>query len=312
LTRGFYLRIMSQQVLEKGKEEMRLRRRLVPYVMGGFLAAFLTASCGDSDEEAKRKSAGTLERIAEQALDRVTPEEEIQGVSEMIQSAGYVTKEYVDFPSMETGKKGRVLVYTDKKGKSSGGVIYMKKTGLGVAPAWHWYFDKLVPETVDKVELNDDGLWDVRVSLKGGETLEYLQGESFSMTAGERSDWIALNGASSEPLADEFGLWRCFDGDTSTAWRSSGGGGEVFVELTAPFGVGEDILALRTWHSDQPRQCTIYADGKKVQQFELEPKSAEQMIRLDDGVKGAKKIRLTFDTIRGGGDVVAVAELRLK
>ena len=50
----------------------------------------------------------------------------------------------------------------------------MKKTGLGVAPAWHWYFDRSVPEMVDKIELNDDGLWDMRVSLKGGETLEYL------------------------------------------------------------------------------------------------------------------------------------------
>jgi hypothetical protein len=304
---------MSQQVLKKGKDDMRFRKRLVPYIIGGFLTAFLTASCGGSDEDAERKSAGTLERIAQQALDRVTPEEEIQDVSEMIQSAGYVTKEYVDFPSQETGKKGRVLVYTDKKGKKSGGVVYMKKTGRNVAPAWHWYFDGSVPEKVDRVELNDDGLWDVRVSLKGGKTLEYLQGESFSMTAADRSDWIALNGASSEPLADEFSLWRCFDGDTSTAWRSSsGGGGEVFVELTAPFGVGEDILAVRTWHSDQPKQCTLYADGKKVQQFELEPKSAEQMIRLDDGVKGAKKVRLTFDAIHGGGDVVAVAELHFK
>ncbi len=304
---------MSQRVLEKGKDDMRFRKRLVPYIIGGFLAAFLTASCGGSDEEAKRKSAGTLERIAQQALDRVTLEEEIQDVSEMIQSAGYVTKEYLDFPSQELGKKGRVLVYTDKKGKSSGGIVYMKKTGLGVAPAWHWYFDRSVPEMVDKVELNDDGLWDMRVSLKGGETLEYLQGESFSMTAADRSDWIALNGASSEPLADEFGLWRCFDSDTSTAWRSSrGSGGEVFLELTAPFGIGEDILVLHTWHSDQPRRCTLYGDGTKIQEFELEPKAAEQLIRLDDGVKGAKKIRLTFDTIHGGGDVVSVAELGFK
>jgi hypothetical protein len=231
----------------------------------------------------------------------------------MIESAGYVVSEYREFPTQEVGKKGRLLVYTDKKEKSSGGVVYLKITGLDVVPSWHWYFEKSVPEVVDKVELNDDGLWDVRVSLKGGKTLEYIQGESFSMTTADRSDWVALNGTSSEPLGDEYGLWRCFDSDTSTAWRSSGsGGGEVFLELSVPFGVGQDILALHTWRSDQPSRCTLYADGKKVQEFGLEPRAANQLIRLDDGVKGAKKIRLTFDSVHGGGSNVSVAELYLK
>ncbi|MCK5405901.1 MAG: hypothetical protein KAJ37_00545, partial [Candidatus Krumholzibacteria bacterium] len=297
---------------KKGKDVMKFRK-LVSCVVACSLTALLVASCGDSDKDAERKSAGTLERIAQQALNRVSPEEEIQEVSAMIESAGYVTKEYREFPTQELGKKGRILVYTDKRGKKSGGIVYMKKTGRGVAPSWHWYFDKLVPEVVERVELNDDGLWDMRVSLKNGETLEYLQGESFSMTTADRSDWVALNGESSEPLGDEHGLWRCFDSDTSTAWRSSlDSGGKVFLELTAPFGIGQDILALHTWHSDQPSRCTLYADGKKVQEFELEPRAANQMIRLDDGVKGAKKIRLTFDSVHGGGSVVAVAELYFK
>jgi hypothetical protein len=132
------------------------------------------------------------------------------------------------------------------------------------------------------------------------------------MTAADRTDWLALNGVSSDPLSEDSDLWRCFDSDTSTAWRSSLSGGEAFLELAAPFGVTQDVLTLYTWHSDQPKQCTLYADGKKIQQFGLEPKAAAQMIRLDDGVKGARRIRLTFDAIHGGGDVVSVAELSLQ
>jgi hypothetical protein len=292
--------------------DMTFRKRQALQVAGCLLAALAVASCGKSEEDVESKSASTLERIAQQALNKVSPEEEIQDVTAMIESAGYVTREYRDFPVQEVGKKGRVLVYTDKKGKSSGGVVYLKKTGFAVAPAWHWYFDESVPEAVDKVELNQDGLWDVRVSLKGGREMEYRQGESFSMTAADRSDWIALNGASSDPLSEDSGLWRCFDSDTSTAWRSSGSGGEVFLELKAPFGVTQDVLTLHTWHSDQPKRCTLYADGKKIQQFELEPRAAAQMIRLEDGVKGARKIRLTFDEVHGSGDVVSVAELSLR
>jgi hypothetical protein len=290
---------------------MRFSKELAPVISGCLVAALLVASCGKSDEKAESKDR--LSRIIKQATEESSLEGEIPDVRQMIENAGYVTQAYVEFPAQELGKKGRILVYTDKRRKSSGGLIYMKKTGAEVAPAWHWYFEDMVPELVEKTEINDDGLWDVRVSSKDGKTVEFVQAESFVLTAAGRSDWIALNGVSSQPVTAGDALWKCFDGDTSTAWRSSlSAGGEAFVEFAAPFGIDEEILVVQTMDSEQPQRCTLYADGKKVQEFELEPKAASQMIRLDQGATGAKKIRLVFDATYGDGDVVSVAELALR
>lgn len=267
-------------------------------------------SCSKSDD--KKDATASLSEIAKSAMNEASPEEETRAVQAMIQEAGFVMKSYGDFPAEELGKKGRMLIYTDKRGKSSGGIIYFRKTGSMVTPAWHWYFGDMVPESVAKVELNDDGLWDLRILSKGGQQLEYLQDQSFLFTGADRSDWIAMNGTCSAPLTDEDALWKCFDSDTSTAWRSSiSANGQVFVELSAPFGVKEGVLNVHTLDVQQPQQCTLYADGKKLQVLELTT-DARQMITLNDGVKGARTVRLTFDTIRGGGDVVSVAELALK
>jgi hypothetical protein len=266
--------------------------------------------CGKSEE--KKDAAKSLTEIAKAALDPVSPEMEVSHVQTMLQEAGYVMKSYTDFPAEELGKKARVLIYTDKGGKS-GGIIYLRKTGAMIAPAWHWYFGDMVPETVTKVELNDDGLWDVRVVSKGGKQVEFLQDQSFIFTGADRSDWIALNGAASTPMADGDALWKCFDSDTSTAWRSSlGTNGGVFVELSAPFGIKDGILGIQALSVEQPRQCTLYADGKKIQTFELSSVATEQEVRLDDGVKGARAVRVTFDTVHGAGNVVSVAELSLR
>jgi len=290
---------------------MIIRKGLTSCVVGSVMAVMIMTSCSTSDDD-KKQTASTLERIAAEAMGRISPEEEAQEVMAMLDTAGYVMKDYAEFPSQEPGTKCRALVYTDKKAKSSGGVLYLRKTGYDLRPAWHWYFAKDVPETVDKVELNDDGLWDVRITFKGGNTLDLIQNESFDFTATNRTDWIALNGASSEPVG-EGAMWKCFDGDSTTAWQSStGAGGEAFLEIAAPFGVEHGVLKLHTMDVNQPRQCTLFADGKKVQEFELQPNAASQLVRLDDGVRGAKKIRLTFDSTYGDGGVVSVAEMGLR
>jgi len=285
----------------------------VAVTIGLCAAALLVFSCGDKKKEEKKQSQTTLERIAKEAMDRISPEGEILNVTQMVEAAGYVTKEYSQFPVQEIGMNGRMLVYTDKKGKSSGGLIFFKKTGFVVTPAWHWYFDNNVPESVKKIELNDDGLWDIRITMKDGDVLELLQDDSFDLTAFERSDWIALNGTSSEPVSADHKMWKCFDGDSSTTWSSSAGDGkETFLEVPAPFGIEEGILTLQTAQENQPLHCTLYADGKKVQEFELQPTAASQVVRLEEGVKGAKRVKLTFDSVHGGGDVVSVAEMGLK
>src|SRR5512139_3244532 len=151
-------------------------------------------SCGKSDSDAQKtkaktdrvakkqpaKSDGPLQQIAKQAVDEASIDDEWADGRKVVESAGYVVKEYRSFPAQETTKKGRVLVYTDKKGKESGGVVFVKKTGFQVAPAWHWYFSGMVPDSVINVEVNRDGLWDIRVVSTNGKAETFTQEESFS------------------------------------------------------------------------------------------------------------------------------------
>jgi hypothetical protein len=294
-------------------------RRYLVLVAAMCVAAPMGASCGKQDAQTEKqkpktgkiaKSDGRLQGIAKEALDEASIDDEFIEGRRIVENAGFVVKAYENFPAAEIAKKGRMLVYTDKREKQSGGVVYLKKTGADVAPAWHWYFEDMVPDSVVKTEINGDGLWDVRIVSTRGKVLQSVQDASFTLVAKERSDWIAMNGNSSAPVAETFGSWRCFDGDTTTAWKSSVPG--AFLEIPVPFGVQEGTLTLYTLSAEQPRACAVYADGKQAGEIEIQPVAGRQMIALGEGVRGAKKIRLEFTSAHGGGNAVAVAELGLK
>jgi hypothetical protein len=280
------------------------------------LAVFLAASCGKKDDGAKKgetpKSDGGLAEIAKSATRAFTVDDEFAEAREVIEEAGFKVKSYKPFPVQEVGKKGRMLVYTDKRGKRSSGMIYVKKTGAEIGPAWHWYFSDMVPDSVVFREINGDGLWDVRFVSTKGETHDFIQDETFTLLAKERSDWMALNGVSSAPVTDEFPLWKCFDGDTTTAWISSLSEPEVFLEFDVPFGAESGILSLQSLEAGQPKGCAVYADGKRIKEFNLEPVLSPQMIQLGGDVVGAKRVRLVFDSRHGSGDMIAVSELSFK
>jgi hypothetical protein len=169
----------------------------------------------------------------------------------------------------------------------------------------------MVPDSVVWREINRDGLWDVRVVFPHDKAVEFVQDESFTLIAKERSDWIAMNGTSSVPASGEFPMWMCFDGDTTTAWKSSVLQG-AFIEFAVPFGVKEGLLTIGTLASEQPERCVVNADGKRVEEVEIRPAAGQQVIALGAGVRGATKVRLEFPSVRGGGEVVAVTEVGLK
>lgn len=289
---------------------MRFHRNL-PLSIAALI--LLSSSCGgggESESKAESEQVDALAQIAMQAMGAADFDQEGADFRQIIEGAGYKTRSYEPFPTQEVGKKGRMLVY---QGKKSGGVIYLKKVGDDVSPAWHWYFDGEKPDSVVKVESNDDGLWDVRIVSTDGKATKFVQDESFTLLGAERSDWIAMNGTSSPPIDGDHALWKCFDGDSSTTWESSlGGSGEAFIEVPVPFGVGEGVLTVRTTAEGQPRKCTLYADGKQVQSFELEPKAARQIVRLDPAVKGARTVKVAVESAYGAGDVVSIAELALQ
>ena len=300
-----------------------LRKARLLLFAGLCFMVFAGVSCGKSDGQSVKekdkpkqadkttKSDGSLEQLAKDATDQVSLEDELAEGRRMIETAGYVVKAYKSFPAQEITKRGRVLVYTDKKGKHSGGVVFLKRTGFEAAPAWHWHFENMVPDSVTKVEINQDGLWDIRIAFTRGEVEDFVQGESFSLFARERTDWIAMNGSSSAPVSEDAAMWKCFDGDTATAWKSPLAGG-AFIEFSVPFGVVGGNLSVYTLSSEQPRGCAVYADGKRVEDIELQPVAGRQVVALGKGVRGAKKIRLEFTSAHADAPAVAVAELGLE
>jgi hypothetical protein len=279
--------------------------------------AWTVAACGNDEEGPKGKQARDAEEgasvteAAKQAMSQlfIIDDEFLEG-RRMIEQAGFEVKSYGEFPTQDVTVKGRMLLYVEKRKKQSG-VLYLKKTGGKIHPAWHWYFEDMVPDSVVKTEVNGDGLWDVRVVTPHKRIINFIQDDSFTLLAPERSDWIAMNGRSSASVSKDDALWKCFDGDTTTAWRSSDANG-VFVELDVPFGVQDGVLRIAVLPSEQPERCVVYAGDKRIGEVEIEPVAGRQEIALDAGIRGAKKVRVEFPSVRGGGDVAAIAELGLR
>lgn len=274
------------------------------------LFALIATGCGKKEEETPKQGSSLID-IAKQAAAGSSLDSEAGSLKAKVEGAGFVALAFDPFPGPSSGKVGRVLVYADEKGRR-GGVIYATKVGTNVEPCRHWDFDDMAPDSVQAVELNDDGLWDIRVMAGKGREMDLFQDKSFTLDARERSDWIALNGQSSPAISEDDELWKCFDGDSATAWRSSMSNGTAFVELWAPFGVESGVLSITSGETDQPRSCVVYADGKKIQDLKLRGGAGTQVMQLEDGVRGARKIRLEFAAVHGGASNVAIAELSLK
>ena len=292
---------------------MRDKRHVLTIIGICALTGILLGSCGKSEEKQEAKPASNLVEIARVArgggLDLAG---EAAYIKNLIEGAGFETTYYGSFPGQPNGKKGRVLLYESADGKG-GGVIYITKSESGVAPCWHWYFEDLVPDSAVAVELNDDGLWDVRLVFKDGRVLSFIQDESFTLAGKGRSDWIALNGVSSPPVSRREMMWYCFDSDTSTVWSSPAGvDAKPYLEIPAPFGVSEGILVVRTLDDGQPKTCVLYADGERIQEFELAAEAARQTVELDSAAQGTKMIRLEFVSMHGGASAVTIAELSIR
>jgi hypothetical protein len=219
-----------------------------------------------------------------------------------IKARGYRVVHAKRFPAQLAARRGTVVVYQAGDGKS-GGVLYAQSMPSGPdLVSWHWLFRDGAPDSVQALELNDDGLWDVRVFMKGGKTQDFVQGRAFTFMGPERDGLVALNGDSSAP-AD---LWKCFDGDTATVWQSPAGG--AFIDVPNPFGLSKGELTVRLAEKDRPTKIGLVA-GAATQSLELTGTSAEQRFKLDPAVTSASSIRLE---IQGSGANVAISELEFR
>jgi hypothetical protein len=279
-------------------------RRITTITVCTLLAAGLLvlSSCGGKSGEEKQ-AAGEKETKSTPAV--VVADAPLKAE---IEKAGFKPIFYSKFPSQLPGIKSDVVVYRADKG-SAGGVLYVQEYGNQYRPVWHWYFASDAPDSVHAVEINEDGLWDMRMWV-GGETRDYVQDQSFTLTARQRDGLVAMNGDASEPVDAAGMLWHAFDGDTTSAWSSDLGG--AFIDLPVPLGIDAGILAVRLLPEGQPDKVEVKADGKKVQEFELDQTTLEQAIQLDPAAKNADTLRLEFKSAHRGADKVSVAELGLK
>jgi len=273
-----------------------LRYAIIAVLAAGILSL---GACGKSGD--KQATSDDGRRVTTKLNPASAP------MKSVLEKAGYEPVYYRRFPAQMPGMKANIVVYRAKSGKD-GGVLYLQEYGGSDRVVWHWYFDSGVPDSVTALEINGDGLWDVRMYV-GGETRDYVQDQSFTFVRSQRDDRVAMNGPSSEPIDAESMSWKCFDGDSTTAWRAKVGSGGAFIVLPTPLGIEDGILSVRLSGAKQPLKCELQVDGNKVQDVDLKPVDTEQLVHLDAEARKARSLRLVVDS---GADEVAISELGLK
>jgi hypothetical protein len=223
--------------------------------------------------------------------------------AETITARGYRVVQARRFPSQVDARRASVVVYRTPDG-SRGGILYVRGFGNDAPqPVWHWYFRDGAPDSVQALDLNRDGLWDVRVFFAAGKTADYLQDQAFTFAGRERGGLVAMNGASSAPA----GAWKAFDADTTTVWQSPSQG--AYLEIPNPFGLEAGEMSVRLADQARPRKIALFEGGRKVQEFELAPTGQEQRFQLDAALKSAESIRVV---VEGAGGSVAISDLEIR
>jgi hypothetical protein len=256
----------------------------------------LVLACGKSSEQ-KTESAPSVAPADSTPAAR-------SALAAMFAARGLRVVEERDAPTQRSGRTAAAVVYRTADG-GRGGVVYLTKPIGGTTEriGWHWYFSDGAPDSVVFAEINRDGLWDARV-FTGGRSVDLIQGESFLLLGREKRGRGALNGPSSAPAE----LWKCFDGDSATAWRSPKDG--AFIEIPCPLGVESAELDVQLAPDDQPERLDVYADDRKLQSIDLSGGIARQSFPLDPAVREAATVRIE---VRGGrGDSVAISELEIR
>lgn len=258
--------------------------------------AAAVAACGKSGDGDKPAGGVGADSASVAQISEIVP---------ALEARGFRVVQDRSAPNQRASRRASAVVYRASDG-NSGGVVYVTRPIEGVGDehvGWHWYFSDAAPDSVVFTEINRDGLWDARVFL-GDRAIDMIQGEAFSLLGSERGGTAAMNGASSAPAE----LWKCFDGDSATAWRSPRSG--AFIEIPVPLGVERAELHVQLAETNRPAKLEIYADERKLQTVDLSDGIARQRFALDPSVRDAASIRI--DVVGGTGDTVAISELEIR
>jgi hypothetical protein len=277
-----------------------------------FAAFFLLVFAGGCGDSSDGEETGHAESAPEPPQTELSLPMDAVPFDDAIKAAGYEVVYYNQFPASATGRKGRMLLYGSATGGKDGGAVFVEQWSTYTQWIWHWYFEDAMPATFQRGDFNQDGLWDIRIMTDKGKQIDLIHDEAYALLGEGRHDRIALNGSCSTPVQGH-PMWHCLDNNLRTSWQSEiGEGSPAFIEVASPLGLSAGILAINAAEENQPRECQVYADGKKIQSFDLPATTDRQLIQLDSEFRTAKKIRLEILSCHGDGAVVAVAELHIR
>jgi hypothetical protein len=264
--------------------------------LGILVALCVVAACSKSDKETKEKDSALADFAGKTiALDSSAV------LIPLLEARGFQLVGTKRMPAQLSAHRGTAAIYRSADG-TRGGVLYMQRSNnSSEGITWHWYFADGAPDSIQAVEINGDGLWDVRVFMAGGSTRDFIQGESFSLLA-EREARFAMNGAASAGDA-----WKAFDGDTATAWQAPSR--DAYIDVPLPLGVPKGEIAVRVASGNHAHKLQVYAGDKKIQEVELQRTNAVQSAQLDDAAKDAPAIRIV---VEGPDEMVAISELEIR
>lgn len=264
------------------------------------LIALGVSACSKKKEEAKAPEGKTLsERVANETPPPAVVTKENAPFRAEITGKGFEIAQAKRFPAQVDARRAAVVVYNS--GGNKGGVLYVRGFETEAQrPVWHWYFNDTAPDSITAMDINRDGLWDVRVFMAGGKTNDYLQETDFSFMGAEHDGLFANNGASSNTKD----LWKAFDADSSTSWTSPANG--AYIDIPNPLGLEVGQLTVREAGGSRPTKLEIGDGTNKLQDVDLESTAEEQRFQLDAAVKALPVIRVT---VVGKGKNVALSEL---
>jgi len=292
---------LSRYIATNEESKMNYMRRVGLWMVCVLIAAGLSACSKKKVEEVpKSKTLSEAVNNEEPTPAAVTKDNAPFGAT--IRAKGFQVVEAERFPAQVDSRRAAVVVYRTADA-TKGGVLYVRGfENESPRPVWHWYFDSAAPDSVTAVDINRDGLWDVRMYMAGGKTTEFLQDRDFSFMGAEHDGLFANNGASSTSE----GLWKVFDADTSTSWQSPSSG--AYIDIPNPFGLEAGQLSVREAGGSRPSRLEIGDGTRKIQDCDLENTAEEQRFQLDASVKTLPVIRIT---VVGKGKNVAISELEI-
>jgi hypothetical protein len=271
--------------------------------VSGYLCALLVVvalGCAKKDKGAEQaaKTDSTATTPANAPLTPATAP-----YASVITGKGYTVVQARRFPAQVDARRATVVVYRASD-NARGGILYVRGfQDDAPKPVWHWYFSDGAPDSVMAIDINRDGLWDMRAFMVGGTTRDFVQDADFTFRGAEHDGLVAMNGASSAPD----GLWKAFDADSSTAWKAPSS--RAYIELPNPLGVKAGQLTVRLAGGSRPDKLEIGDGTQKLQEVDLAATAEEQTFQLDAKVKDLSTIRID---VVGTGKSVALSELTLQ